>query len=80
MVMVVDIPIGTNESVLERAIEVAKDGGADRVALCHVIMSNKQAPALITIESLGKRIDHHEKALYTGPCLEACKQEDNGAQ
>lgn len=43
-------------------------------------MSNKQAAALVAIESLGKRTYHLERALDTGPSLEACKRAGSGAQ
>ena len=52
-VAVVGAPIGTDEYVLERAMEVVKDGGADRLAPCPANMPDKQAAALIDIESLG---------------------------
>ena len=35
------VPIGTDEYVLERALEVVRDGGADRLARCLAIMLDK---------------------------------------
>ena len=49
---VVGIPIGTDEYVLDRAIEVVRDGGADRLPRCLANMP-EQAVALIAVESLG---------------------------
>ena len=46
----VGVPIGTDEDVLERAMEVVKDEGADRLARCLANMLDKQAAALTTIE------------------------------
>ena len=48
------VPIGTDECVLERALEVMSDGGVDRLACCLANMTDKQAAALIAIESLGQ--------------------------
>ena len=48
------VPIGTAEYVFERAMEVVRDGGADRLAHClaHV------PAALLAIESLGQRTSY----------------------
>ena len=40
-VTMVGVPIGTDEYVLERALEVVRDGGADRLARCLAIMLDK---------------------------------------
>ena len=77
---VVGVPIVTDEYVLDRAIEVMRDGGADRLARCLASMPDKQAAALIAIESLGQRTSYVERALDTGLSLEACRRAENGAQ
>ena len=46
------VAIGTDDYVLERTLEVVRDGGADRLARCLANMPDKQAAALIAIESL----------------------------
>ena len=51
----VGVPIGTDENVLERALGVGRDGGADRLAFCLANMPDKNAAALIAIEPLGQR-------------------------
>ena len=48
----VGVPIGTDEYVLDRAVEVVRDGGADRLVRCLARMPDKQAATLIAIESL----------------------------
>ena len=77
---VVDVPIGTDKYVLDRAMEVVRDGGADRLARCLANMPDKQAAALIAIESLGQRTSYLERALDMRLSLEACRRADNGAQ
>ena len=77
---VVGVPIGTDEYVLDRAMEVVRDGGADHLARCLASMPDKQSVVLIAIESLGKRASYLERALDTGLSLEACRRADNGAQ
>ena len=62
---VVGAPIGTHEYVLDRAMGVVRDGGADRLARCLANMPDKQAAALIAIESLGQRTSDVESALDT---------------
>ena len=79
-VTVVGVPIGTDGWVLERAMEAVKDGGADRLARCLANMPDKQAVALISIESLGQRTTYPDRARDTSLSLEACRREDNGAQ
>ena len=76
----VGVPIRTDECVLDRAMEVVRDGGADRLARCLAHMPDKQAAALIAIESLGQRASYLERALDTRLSLEACRRADNGAQ
>ena len=76
----VGVPIGTDEYVLERASEVVRDGGADRLARCLANMSDKQAAALIANDSQRQRTSYLERALGTGFSLEACKMADNGTQ
>ena len=65
---VVGVPIGTDEYVLDRAMEVVRDGGADRLARCLANMPDKQAAALIAIDPLGQRTSCLERALDTS-CL-----------
>ena len=57
---VVGVSIGTDDYVLDRAIEVARDGGADRLARCLASVPDKQAAARIAIESLGQRTRYLE--------------------
>ena len=57
-VTMVGIPIVTDEYVLERAREVVQEGGTDHLARCLANMPDKQAAALIVIESLGQRTDY----------------------
>ena len=49
----VGAPIGTDECALERTRDIVKEGGTDHLAHCLVNMPDKQAAALIIIESLG---------------------------
>ena len=79
-VTVIGTPIGTDKYVLERAMEVVRDGGADGHARCLVNTSDKHAAALVAIESLGQRTSFLERALDTGLSLEARTRADNGAQ
>ena len=79
-VTVVGIPSGTGEYVRGRAMEVVRGGGADRLVRCLANMPDKQAAALIAVESLGQRTSYLERALDPGPPPEACKRADNGAQ
>ena len=72
-VTVVGVLIGTDEYVLKRAMAVVRDGGANCLTRCLANMPDKQAVALIAIESLGQRASYLEKALDTGLSLEACK-------
>ena len=74
---VVGVPIGTDEYVLDRAMEVVRDGGADHLARCLASMPDKQSVVLIAIESLGKRASYLERALDTGLPLEACKRAED---
>ena len=60
----------TDKYVLERAMEVVMDGGADGHARCLVNTSDKHAAALVAIESLGQRTSFLERALDTGQSLE----------
>ena len=76
----VGVPIGTDDYVLARAIEVVRDGGADHLARCFSNIPDKKAVALVTIESLEQRTTHLEWALDTGLYLEACRRVDNWAQ
>ena len=61
-------------------MEVVRDGGTDHLARCLANMPDKQAPALITVESLGQRTSYLERALDPELSLEACKRADDGAQ
>ena len=54
-VTVVGVPIGADEYVLERAMEVGRDGGTDRHVRCLANVPDKRAAALIAIESLEQR-------------------------
>ena len=63
-VTVVGVPIGTDKHVLERAMEVVKDGGVDRLACCLASLPNMLP----------------RKGLDTRPPLETYKREDDGAQ
>ena len=56
----VGVSIGTDEYVLDRAVEVVRDGGTDSLARCLASMSDKQVTALIAIESLGQRTRYLE--------------------
>ena len=67
-VTVVGVPIGTEEYVLGRAMEVVRDGGADHLASSLANMPDKQAAALITVESLGQRTSFTSKGLWTRVC------------
>ena len=78
-VTVLGVPIGTKEYVRGRAMEVVRDGGADHLARCLANMHDKQAAALITVESLRQRTSYFERALDPGLSLDACKRADNGA-
>ena len=49
----VGVPIGTDEYVLKRAVEVVRDEGADCLARCLSNVPDMQAAALIANESLG---------------------------
>ena len=66
--------------LVDRAMGVVRDGGADHLARCLANMPDKQAAALIAIESLGQRTSYLERALGTRLSLEACTRADNGAQ
>ena len=52
-VTVVGVPIGTEVYVWGRELEVVRDDGADRLARSLANMPDKQAAALIAVESLG---------------------------
>ena len=54
-ITVVGVPIGRDEYMLERALEIVRDGGADRLSCCFANVPDKQAAALIAIKSLGQR-------------------------
>ena len=77
---VVGVPLGTDEYVLDQAMEVVRTGGADRLARCLARMPDKHTAALIAIESLGQRTSYLERALDTGLSLEACRMADHGVQ
>ncbi|CAN0409834.1 unnamed protein product, partial [Laminaria digitata] len=79
-VTVVSVPIRTEEYMRGRAMEVIGDGGADCLARCLTNMLDKQAAALISVESLGQRTTYLERALDPRLPLEACRRADNGAQ
>lgn len=73
------VPIGTVEYVLERALEVLRDGSTDRFGRCLASMPDKQAAAII-IKFLGQRTSYIERTLDTGPYLKACRRADNMVQ
>ena len=79
-VRMVGVPIGTDEYVLERAMEAVRDGGADCLARCLANVPDKLAASLSAIESLEQRTRCLERGLDTGLSLEAGRREDNGAQ
>ena len=79
-VAAVRVPIGTDKYVPKQAMEVEKDGDADRLARCLTNLPGKQAAAHITIESLGWGTSSLERILDTGLSLEACRRADRGAQ
>ena len=75
----VDVPIGNDEYILERAKEIVKKGGTDHLARCLANMPEKQAVALIVTESLGQKTVYLERALDTELSLESCRRVNNGA-
>ena len=79
-VAVVDIPIGTEGYVPERAMKAVKDGSADRPERFLDHMPDKEVAALTTIDLLGSRTCYVEKALGTELPLEICRRADNGAK
>ena len=80
LLTVVGVPIGTHEYVFERAREILKEGDKDHFARCLAKMPDKQATALIVIESLGQRTGYLGRALDTELFLEACRRANNGAE
>lgn len=74
------IPIGTDEYVMDRAMEVVRDGGAYHLARCLTDMPDRHAADLIAIESLGQRASYLKKDLDTRLSLRAGRRADNGAQ
>ena len=66
--------------MLERALEGGRDGVADGLARCLTNLPDKQAAALIAIESLEQSTSYPERVLDTGLPLDACRRADNGAQ
>ena len=77
---VVGVPIGTEKYVRGREMEVVRDGGADRLARRLATMPDKQAAALIAVESLGQRTSYLEKTLDPGLSLDTRRRADNEAQ
>ena len=67
-VTVVGAPIGTDEYVLERVMGVVSDRGTGRLARCLGNVPDKQAAALIAIESFGQRTSYLERT-PTRDCL-----------
>ena len=65
-VTVVGVPIGTDEYVLKRALEVVRDWGVERLVRFLANVPNKQAAALLAIETLGQRTSCLDRALDTG--------------
>ena len=59
----VGFSIDTDEYVLERAMEVVKDGGEDHLARCLANMPDTQAAALTAIKSLGQKTCYLEGIL-----------------
>lgn len=66
-VAVVGISIGTDEYAPQRAMEVVKDAGADRLTRCLVSRPVTQAAAVIAIKSLGQITIIGRWVLNTGP-------------
>lgn len=58
------------------------DGGADRLACVLPLadVPDKQAAALVAIESRGQMFCYPERALDTQSSLETCRRADNGSQ
>ena len=65
-VTVVGVLIGTDEYVLERAREIVMEGGTDHLEHYPANMPDKQAAALIVIESLGQRTGYPRKGSRHG--------------
>ncbi|CAM9984463.1 unnamed protein product [Laminaria digitata] len=65
-VTVVGVPIGTEEYVRGRGMEVVRDRGANRLARCLANIPDKQAAPLIAVESLGQRTSYLARALDPG--------------
>ena len=76
----VGVPIETDEYVLERSREIVKEGGTDHLARCLDNLPDKQAAALIVVESLGQRTGDLERALDTELALGECIRADNGVR
>ena len=76
----VGFSIDTDEYVLERAMEVVKDGGEDHRARCLANMPDTQAAALTAIKSLGQKTCYLERNLDTGVPLETYRRADNWGQ
>lgn len=77
---VVGVLTGTYEYALGRLIEVVKDRRANRLARWLANMPNKEAAAVILIESLGQRTGYLGRALGIGLSLCVCGRADNRAQ
>ena len=75
----VGAPISTEEYLVERAVGVVRDGGADCLACCLPRNPGKQSAALTATESLGQRTSYLERSMNTDTSLEACHRADNGA-
>ena len=76
----VGVPIGNDEYVLERTRTIVKEGGTDHLARCLDNLPDKQAAALIVVESLGQRTGDLERALDTELALGECIRADNGVR
>ena len=73
-VTVVNVPIGADEDVLERAREIVKESGTDHLVRCLANIPDKQTVALIVIESIGQRIGYLERALNIELLLETSRR------
>lgn len=78
--MVVGVPIGTDDFLMERETEVVRDGGVDLLARYLANMLDKKSVTFLTIEPHGKRASYLERALDLRPSLEADKTADSAVQ
>ena len=70
-VTVMDVSIGTEQYARRRAMAVVMGGGAECLARCLANVPDKNAAALVAVESLEQRTSYLESALGPGLSLEA---------